>query len=108
MILVEAGPEPSMFKPKLREYATKALTDRGVEVKTGTAVALVEPIRATLSRVRPSRRTTSLGRGPAGEPLLQSVGVDLEREPDRRRAGHHSPGAFEVTSSATSRRSSIE
>ena len=29
MILVEAGPELfSMFKPKLREYAEKALTDR--------------------------------------------------------------------------------
>jgi len=36
VILVEAGPELfSMFKPKLREYATKALTDRTVEVKTG-------------------------------------------------------------------------
>jgi NADH dehydrogenase len=34
--LVEAGPELfSMFKPKLREYTTKALGDRTVEVRTG-------------------------------------------------------------------------
>src|SRR3954466_4201672 len=36
VILVEAGPELfSMFKPKLRDYATKALAERTVEVITG-------------------------------------------------------------------------
>ena len=47
--LVEAGPELfPMFKPKLREYAAKALADRTVEVKTGTAVSSVSPTRVTL------------------------------------------------------------
>ena len=47
--LVEAGPELfMMFKPQLREYAEKALTERTVEVKTGTAVASVSPTRVTL------------------------------------------------------------
>src|SRR5262249_18975372 len=49
VILVESGAELfSMFKPKLREYATKALTDRTVEVRTGERVATVSPTRVTL------------------------------------------------------------
>ena len=81
VILVEAGPELfPMFKPKLREYATKALTDRGVEVKTGTAVASVEPTRVTLkSRETLQAHTLVWGAGLQGNPLVQSVGVDLER-----------------------------
>src|SRR5689334_5912943 len=39
VILVEAGPELfSMFKPTLREYAAKALSERTVEVMTGAIV----------------------------------------------------------------------
>ncbi len=81
VILVEAGPELfPMFKPKLREYATKALTDRGVEVKTGTAVASVEPTRVTLkSGETLEAHTLVWGAGLQGNPLVQSVGVDLER-----------------------------
>ena len=49
VILVEAGPELfAMFKPKLREYAAKALADRTVEVMTGALVASVSPTRVTL------------------------------------------------------------
>src|SRR5262245_3838005 len=49
VILVEAGPELfAMFKPKLREYATKALADRTVEVMTGAMVASVSPTRVRL------------------------------------------------------------
>ena len=81
VILVEAGPELfPMFKPKLREYATKALTDRGVEVKTGTAVASVEPTRVTLkSGETLEAHTLVWGAGLQGNPLVQALNLDLER-----------------------------
>ena len=81
VILVEAGPELfAMFKPKLREYATKALTDRGVEVKTGTAVASVEPTRVTLkSGETLEAHTLVWGAGLQGNPLVQALNLDLER-----------------------------
>jgi NADH:ubiquinone reductase (H+-translocating) len=81
VILVEAGPELfPMFKPKLREYATKALTDRGVEVTTATAVASVEPTRVTLkSGETLAAHTLVWGAGLQGNPLVQSLGLDLQR-----------------------------
>src|SRR5262249_31209466 len=49
IVLVEAGPELfAMFKPDIRDYTTKALEKRGVEVMTGEVVASVEPRRVTL------------------------------------------------------------
>src|SRR4051812_16626055 len=49
VILVEHGPEVfSTFKPKLRDYAAKALADRTVEVMTGLRVASVSPTRVML------------------------------------------------------------
>jgi NADH:ubiquinone reductase (H+-translocating) len=79
--LVEAGPELfSMFKPKLREYAAKALTDRTVEVRTGTAVASVSPSRVTLKSGEVlNAHTLVWGAGLQGNPLVQSLGLDLER-----------------------------
>ena len=79
--LVEAGPELfSMFKPKLREYATKALTDRSVDVRTGEAVASISPARVTLEsgEVLPAH-TLVWGAGLQGNPLVQSLGLELER-----------------------------
>src|SRR5499427_6186140 len=49
IVLVEAGADLfPMFKPNLREYATKALEKRTVEVRTGIAVESVSPTRVTL------------------------------------------------------------
>jgi NADH:quinone reductase (non-electrogenic) len=81
VILVEAGPELfPMFKPKLREYAEKALTDRGVEVRTGVAVASVEPTRVTLkSGETLDSHTLVWGAGLQGNPLGQSLGLELQR-----------------------------
>jgi NADH:quinone reductase (non-electrogenic) len=81
VILVEAGPELfAMFKPKLREYAEKALTDRGVEVITGTAVASVEPTRVALkSGETLNAHTLVWGAGLQGNPLVQSLGLELQR-----------------------------
>jgi NADH:quinone reductase (non-electrogenic) len=81
VILVEAGPELfPMFKPKLREYATKALTDRGVEVTTGTPVASVTPTRVTLkSGETLNAHTLVWGAGLQGNPLVRSLGLELQR-----------------------------
>jgi NADH:ubiquinone reductase (H+-translocating) len=79
--LVEAGPEVfSMFQPKLRAYATKALTDRSVEVKTGEAVASVAPTRVTLKSGEALKAHTLVwGAGLQGNPIVQSLGIQLER-----------------------------
>ena len=81
VILVEAGPELfSMFKPKLRKYATKALSDRTVEVRTGTAVSSVSPTRVTLKSGEVlNAHTLVWGAGLQGNPLAQSLGLELER-----------------------------
>jgi len=81
VILVEAGPELfPMFKPKLRDYADKALTKRGVEVRTGEAVASVEPTRVTLkSGDTLASHTLVWGAGLQGNPLVQVLGLELQR-----------------------------
>jgi NADH:ubiquinone reductase (H+-translocating) len=81
VILVEAGAELfPMFKPKLREYATKALTDRTVEVRTGAAVASVSPTRVTLSSGEElAAHTLVWGAGSQGTQIVQSLGLELQR-----------------------------
>jgi NADH:quinone reductase (non-electrogenic) len=81
VILVEAGPELfAMFKPKLQSYATKALTDRTVEVKTGALVESVSPTRVRLkSGDELAAHTLVWGAGLQGSPLVQALGIDLER-----------------------------
>ncbi len=81
VILVEAGQELfGMFKPKLRDYAEKALTKRGVEVKTGAVVASVTPTTVTLkSGETLNAHTLVWGAGLQGNPLVQSLGLELQR-----------------------------
>ena len=81
VILVEAGPELfAMFKPKLREYATKALTDRTVEVMTGALVASVSPTRVTLkSGDELKAHTLVWGAGLQGNQLVRALGLELQR-----------------------------
>src|SRR5262249_61765608 len=81
VILVEAGPELfGMFEPKLREYAEKALTDRDVEVQTGEAVAAVSPTRVKLKAGEELKaHTLAWGAGLQGNPLVQSLGLELQR-----------------------------
>jgi NADH dehydrogenase len=80
IILVEAGPELfGMFKPKLREYTEKALTERDVEVKTGAAVASVTPTSVTLKSGETLKAHTLVwGAGLQGNPLVQSLGLELQ------------------------------
>jgi NADH dehydrogenase len=79
--LVEAGPELfSMFKPKIREYTTKALSDRTVEVRTGAVVASVSPTRVRLKSGEELKAHTLVwGAGLQGNRLVQSLGLELER-----------------------------
>ena len=81
VILVEAGPELfSMFKPKLRVYATKALTERTVEVKTGETVAAVASNRVTLESGEVIKAHTLVwGAGLQGNHFVQSLDLELER-----------------------------
>jgi NADH dehydrogenase len=79
--LVEAGEELfPMFKPSLREYATRALIDRGVEVKTGAAVAAVAPTRVRLKSGEELKAHTLVwGAGLQGHELVRSLGLELAR-----------------------------
>jgi NADH dehydrogenase len=79
--LIEAGPELfGMFKPKLRDYAEQALTKRGVEVKTGEVVASVTPTTVTLKSGETLKAHTLVwGAGLQGNPLVQSLGLELQR-----------------------------
>jgi NADH:quinone reductase (non-electrogenic) len=106
VILVEAGPELfSMFKPELRDYAAKALADRTVEVMTGERVASVSPTRVRLAAGEELRAHTLVwGAGLQGNPLLQTLGLELERGnrvgvgPDLAVPGH--PEVYVVGDSA--------
>ena len=79
--LVEAGPKLfSMFKPKLQDYAAKALTDRTVEVETGQMVASVTPTRVALKSGEELKAHTLVwGAGLQGNKLVQSLGIELQR-----------------------------
>jgi NADH:ubiquinone reductase (H+-translocating) len=81
VVLVEAGPEIFvMFKPDIREYTLKALNKRTVEVVTGEAVAAVSPTRVTLkSGAEIEAHTLVWGAGLQGNPIVQSLGLELER-----------------------------
>jgi NADH dehydrogenase len=81
VMLVEAGPEIfSMFKPKLREYAAKALEKRTVKVMTGATVSSVSPTRVRLrSGATLKAHTLVWGAGLQGNHLVQQLGLDLQR-----------------------------
>ena len=92
--LVEAGPELfPMFKPKLREYAAKALEDRTVEMKTGVAVSSVisDTGHAQVGRGAEGPHAR-LGSGAPGQ-RARSVAGNRARagQPHRRRARAHAP-----------------
>jgi NADH dehydrogenase len=102
VILLEAGPDLlGMFRSDIRSYARRALTKRGVEVRTGEVVAKVEPDRVTLASgaVIPTR-TLVWGAGLAANPLVRTLGIELRHgdrvptEGDLSLAGH--PEVFVV------------
>jgi NADH:quinone reductase (non-electrogenic) len=102
LILVEAGPTLfAMFKQNLRDYTTKALEQRSVEVLTGEIVAAVEPTRVTLkSGTVLKAHTLVWGAGLQANPIAEALGVELEKgsrvaaAPDLAVPGH--PEVFAV------------
>jgi NADH dehydrogenase len=100
--LVEAAPELfGMFHQKLRDYTKKALEERGVEVVLGEIVDSVEPTRVKLKSGKVLEAHTLIwGAGLQANPIVQSLGLDLEKgnridvEPDLSIPGH--PEAFAV------------
>jgi NADH dehydrogenase len=81
ILLVEAGPELfPMFKPKLREYAAKALAERGVDVMTSAKVASVSPTRVTLGSGEELKAHTLVwGAGLQGNQVVKTLGLELGR-----------------------------
>jgi NADH dehydrogenase len=81
VVLVEAGPELfAMFKPRLRKYAAKALTERTVEVMTGERVSSVSPTRVNLTSGDELKAHTLVwGAGLQGNEIVRSLGLELER-----------------------------
>jgi NADH dehydrogenase len=102
IVLLEAGDDLlGMFRSDIRSYARRALTERGVEVRTGEIVASVEPTQVTLrsGEVIPAY-TLVWGAGLVANPLVKTLGIDLQHgdrvptEPDLSLAGH--PEVFAV------------
>jgi NADH dehydrogenase len=96
IILLEAGPDIlGMFRSDIRSYARRALTERGVDVRTGEIVAEVDADSVTLKsgEVIPTR-TLVWGAGLVANPLVKTLGIELQHgdrvptEADLSLAGH--------------------
>lgn len=79
IILYEHSPHLlAPFKPKLRDYAQKALEERGVEVHTSTGVKEVGPTEFTLaSGEKVKTRTLVWAAGLEANPVAKSLGIEL-------------------------------
>ncbi len=89
------------FKPKLRDYAQRALEERGVEVQTSTGVAEVGPSEITLaSGEKVKTHTLVWAAGMQSNPIAASLGVELAPGgrvpvgPDLQLKNH--PGVFAI------------
>lgn len=78
IILLEASPHLlGPFKPKLQNYAKKALEKLGVSVRTGEAVIEVTPTTITLKSGEVIKTHTLVwGAGIQAHPLAKSLGVE--------------------------------
>ena len=79
IILYEHSPHLlAPFKPKLRDYAQKALEDRGVEVHTGVGVKEVTANSVTLASGEVVKAHTVVwAAGLSANPVTASLGVEL-------------------------------
>ncbi len=68
------------FKPKLQDYARRALEERDVEVHLGEGVVEVEPTRVKLKSGEIVKAHTLVwGAGLVANPIVTSLGVELEK-----------------------------
>lgn len=81
IILFEAGPHLlAPFKPKLQDYAKKALEKLGVTVRLGEGVTEIEPTRITLKSGEVVKTHTLVwGAGIQANPIARLLGVEQER-----------------------------
>jgi NADH dehydrogenase len=79
IVLYEHSPHLlAPFQPKLRDYAEKTLTERGIEVHTGTGVKEVTPTSITLASGEVVQTHTLIwAAGLQANPLAKSLGVEL-------------------------------
>ncbi|MGD9636580.1 MAG: NAD(P)/FAD-dependent oxidoreductase [Pirellulales bacterium] len=79
IVLYEHSPHLlAPFTPKLRDYAEKTLTERGIEVHTGTGVKEVQPTQITLASGEVVKTHTLVwAAGLSANPLAQSLGIEL-------------------------------
>lgn len=89
------------FKPKLRDYAQRALVERGVEVRTGVGVTEVGADEITLAGgEKVKTRTLVWAAGMRANPITDSLGIELGPGgripvgPDLRIEGH--PEVFAI------------
>ena len=102
IVLVEAGPVlMPMFRPAIQSYTTRALEERGVEVRLGESVTSVGPTRVRLdSGAVLAAHTLVWGAGLHANPVVESLGLPLEHghrvpvRPDLSVDGH--PEVFAV------------
>jgi NADH dehydrogenase len=102
VVLVEAVDDVlNNFRPASRQHARAALTERGIRVRTGTAVESVTPDRVRLAGGEVlATHTLVWAAGVRANPLADALGVPTGRGgriavgPDLRIAGH--PEAFAV------------
>ena len=95
ILLVEAGERVlPAFPPELASEAEAALRRFGVEVRTGSAVAAIEPGAVLVGEERVAAATVIWAAGVQGSPLARSLGCPLDRsgrvlvEPDLSVPGH--------------------
>src|SRR5262245_38169181 len=81
LVLVEAAEDVfMMFKPEIREYTRKVLSERNVEIMLGETVASVTPTRVQLaSGTTIDAQTLVWGAGMRANPVAAALGVDLAR-----------------------------
>jgi NADH dehydrogenase len=81
IILYEHSPQLlALFQPKLREYAQKTLTDRGVEVHTSVGVAEVGPTQIKLANGELVKTHSVIwAAGLQANPITTSLGIELAR-----------------------------
>src|SRR5690606_37893263 len=80
IVLVEAGPVlMPMFRPAIQSYTTRALEERGVDVRLGESVTSVGPTRVRLdSGAVLAAHTLVWGAGLHANPVVESLGLPLE------------------------------
>jgi NADH dehydrogenase len=81
VVLVEAGPRLlSALPPVLSEYASRALRELGVEVRTGTVVTGIDARGAEVGGQRIEAGTVLWAAGVSASPLGQMLGVELDKQ----------------------------